>query len=166
MQAEPLYKLLSEHGIEYECCEHPAVFTCEEAERLVPDMEGAKTKNLFLRDRKGKRHFLVVVGYEKSVDLNALSKEIGCSKLSLGSAERLADRLGVVPGSVTILALMNDPEHQVELILDKSIAQAAAVRAHPLVNTATISLSRRALDRFLAVTGHEKNVLEVPGRHG
>jgi Ala-tRNA(Pro) deacylase len=164
MQPEPLYKLLADNGIEYEVCEHPAVFTCDEAERLVPDMEGTETKNLFLRDRKAKRHFLVVVGYEKSVDLNALSKVLECSKLSLGSVQRLADRLGVVPGSVTILALMNDPNQQVELVLDEPIDQADALRCHPLVNTATVSLKRDGLDSFLKVTGHEARVVNVPER--
>jgi Ala-tRNA(Pro) deacylase len=164
MQPEPLYKLFADNGIEYDVCEHPAVFTCDEAERLVPEMEGTKTKNLFLRDRKGKRHFLVVVGYHKSVDLKALSDVIECSKLSLGSAQRLADRLGVIPGSVTILALMNDPDHQVELVLDEPIAQADALRCHPLVNTATVSLKRDGLESFLNVTGHRPKVVDVPAR--
>ena len=59
-----IFRFLEENGIAYERCDHPAVFTCEEAERVVPPMEGAKTKNLFVRDKKGRRHFLVVVGYE------------------------------------------------------------------------------------------------------
>ncbi|MFA5507686.1 MAG: prolyl-tRNA synthetase associated domain-containing protein [Vulcanimicrobiota bacterium] len=164
MQVEPIYDLFARYGIEYQRCEHPAVFTCEEAERLVPEMDGVKTKNLFLRDRKGTRHFLVVVGYEKNVDLNTLSKVIGCSKLSLGSAERLADRLDVIPGSVTILALLNDADHQVELFLDTPIAEAHALCCHPLVNTATVSLTRPALDRFLSVTGHRPVVIDVPAR--
>lgn len=165
MLAQPLYDLFSRHGIDYDLSEHPAVFTCEEADQHVPEMDGAKTKNLFLRDRKGTRHFLVVVGYEKSVDLNALSKVIGCSKLSLGSAERLADRLGVIPGSVTILALMNDPEHQVELFLDRPIAEADSLCCHPLVNTATVCVTRPALDQFLSVTGHRPTVVDVPARN-
>ena len=106
MLAQPLYDLFSRHGIDYDLSEHPAVFTCEEAEQHVPEMDGAKTKNLFLRDRKGTRHFLVVVGYEKSVDLNALSKVIGCSKLSLGSAERLADRLAVSYTHLTLPTIL------------------------------------------------------------
>ena len=164
MQAQPLYDFFSRHGIDYELCEHPAVFTCGEAEAHVPEMEGAKTKNLFLRDRKGTRHFLVVVGYDKSADLNALSKVLGCSKLSLGSPQRLADRLGVIPGSVTILALLNDTERQVELVLDKPIDEADSLCCHPLVNTATVSLRRAELDRFLELTGHRPRVVDVPAR--
>ena len=164
MQAEPLYALFREHEIELDVVEHPAVFTCEEAERWVPDVEGLPTKNLFLRDRKGERHFLVVVGDEKSVDLKALSQVLGCSKLSLGSADRLQRCLGVSPGSVTLLALMNDSEKQVELILDRPMYEAASLRCHPLVNTATVSLKREQLETFLGVTGHRIRVAEVPAR--
>lgn len=159
-----IYDFLQEHQVAYERYDHPAVFTCEEAERLVPDIDAAKTKNLFVRDRKGKRHFLVVVGYEKSVDLNALSKVLGCSKLSLGSEQRLSTHLGVKPGSVTILALMNDTENNVELVFDIPISEAVALRCHPLINTATLSLTRQDLNRFLEVTGHQLTTVDVPAR--
>lgn len=159
-----IYQFLAEHQVGYQRYDHPAVFTCEEAERLVPDMPAAKTKNLFLRDRKGKRHFLVVVGYEKQVDLAALSKVLPCSRLSMGSPERLKARLGVEPGSVTILALANDANNEVELVFDQPIAEADAVRCHPLVNTATLLLKSPELKRFLEATGHQPTILDVPAR--
>jgi Ala-tRNA(Pro) deacylase len=68
-----IYRFLARHDIEHERHDHPPVFTCEEGSRLVPDLPATRTKNLFLRDRKGRRHFLVVVGYERAVDLKALS---------------------------------------------------------------------------------------------
>ncbi len=166
MTENELYDFLSQHQVTYQRYEHPAVFTCEEAERWVPEIPAAKTKNLFVRDRKGKRHFLVVVGYDKQVDLNRLGEALGCSRLSLGSAHRLEERLGVQPGSVTILALANDTEHHVELVLDEPISRAEAVRCHPLVNTATLSLDRENLERFLNTTGHPPTVVEVPARSG
>jgi Ala-tRNA(Pro) deacylase len=82
-----IYQFLADHDIEYERHDHPPVFTCEEAIRLVPPLPAAKTKNLFLRDRKGGRHFLVAVGYEKAVDLKALASLLGVSKLGFASAE-------------------------------------------------------------------------------
>lgn len=159
-----IYAFLQEHHIDYEKYDHPAVFTCEEADRLVPPMAAARTKNLFVRDRKGARHFLVVVGYEKSVDLKALSALVGADRLLLGSAERLQRYLGVEPGSVTILGLANDRENQVEVIFDRSIAAAESLRCHPLVNTATLAISRQGIERFLAATGHPVQALDVPGR--
>lgn len=80
-----IYQFFAKHNIEYERHDHPAVFTVEDAKRLVPPLQGAKTKNLLLRDKKGRRHVLVVVGQDKSVDLKALSKLLGSSRLSLAS---------------------------------------------------------------------------------
>jgi Ala-tRNA(Pro) deacylase len=116
-----IFRFLEENGIAYERCDHPAVFTCEEAERLVPAMEGAKTKNLFVRDKKGRRHFLVVVGYEKIVDLKSLSSLMDLSSMSMASPDRLKRYLAVDPGSVTILAVINDTEKKVEVVFDRAL---------------------------------------------
>jgi Ala-tRNA(Pro) deacylase len=159
-----LIAFLDTHGVSYERHDHPAVFTCEEARRWVPPMEAAETKNVFLRDRKGKRHFLVVVGYDKSVDLKALAPLLQADKLSLGSAERLQKFLAVEPGSVTILAVFADREHAVEVVFDTPIAQAAALRCHPMVNTATLAVPQSDIARFLQATGHQLTVLDVPAR--
>jgi len=159
-----IYSFLSLHSIGYDRHEHPPVFTCEQAEELVPPMAAARTKNLFLRDRKGTRHFLVVVGYHKSVDLKKLTPLLGADKLALGTAERMLEFLGVEPGSVTILGLANDRETRVEVVFDESIAAAASLRCHPLVNTATLAISAGDIRRFLEVTGHSLRVLDVPGR--
>jgi Ala-tRNA(Pro) deacylase len=159
-----IYAFLDQHGIAYQRYDHPPVFTCEEAERWVPEMPAAKTKNLFLRDRKGKRHFLVVVGYHKSVDLKSLSTLLQSDRLVLGSAERLGEYLGVEPGSVTILALANDAERRVEVVFDADIAAAESLRCHPLVNTATLSITRVGIERFLQATGHSLEVVDIPAR--
>ncbi len=157
-----LETFLEELGIRYDRYEHPAVFTCDEARQWVPDMLATPTKNLFLRDRKGRRHFLVVVGYEKSVDLRSLAHMLEVDRLLLGSERRLQQYLGVSPGSVTLLALMNDLQNQVEVVLDEPIAQAPQLRCHPLVNTATLALQQEAIRRFLQATGHTPRVLDVP----
>ncbi len=141
-----IFRFLEENGIAYERCDHPAVFTCEEAERLVPPMEGAKTKNLFARDKKGRRHFLVVVGYEKTVDLKSFSSLMGPSSLAMASADRLKRYLGVDPGSVTILAVINDQ----------------SFLCHPLINTSTLAISKQGFQRFQELTGHEVIVQDVP----
>lgn len=159
-----IYQFLAEHGIEYERHDHPPVFTCEEAERLVPPMPAAKTKNLFLRDRKGRRHFLVVVGYEKAVDLKALTSLLGVSKLGFASPARLEKYLGVDPGSVSILGLVNDVDGEVEVVVDEDLWEAEALRCHPLVNTSTLVIAREDMQRFLDLTGHRVRVLDVPGR--
>lgn len=159
-----IYQFLAEHDIEYERHDHPPVFTCEQADRLVPPLPAAKTKNLFVRDRKGRSHFLVVVGYEKVVDLKALSSLLGVSKLSLASPERLRRYLGVDPGSVTILGVVNDPDKEVEIIMDEGLWDSKAFRCHPLVNTSTLVISKEDLQRFLDTTGHKIRILNIPGK--
>lgn len=157
------YRFLVKNHIEYERHDHPPVYTVEEARRLVPPLSAAKTKNLFLRDKKGKRHFLVVVPAEKRVDIKALPQAVGSDRLSFGSANRLKKYLGVEPGSVTLFAIFNDPRHAVELIVDENLWEAEAFQFHPLVNTSTLVISRENLRRFIAKTGHGVSILKVPG---
>lgn len=159
-----IFQFLDGHGIAYERHDHPAVFTCEEANRLVPPLPAAKTKNLFIRNKKGKRHFLVVVGHEKSVDMKALSKVLQAGGLSFGSPRRLHKYLGVDPGAVSLLGLVNDMAGAVELIVDQDLWKEKAVQCHPLVNTSTLVVPKEGLERFLAATGHRASLLEVPGR--
>ncbi len=158
------YQYLDEHQIEYERYDHPPVYTVDDVKRLVPPLPAAKTKNLFLRDHKGRRHFLVIVPADKRVDIKALNALIGASRLSFGSADRLRKFLGVDPGSVTIFALVNDPDHSVELIIDEILWTQQAFQFHPLINTATLVISNDNLKQFLASTGHDVRTLGVPSQ--
>jgi Ala-tRNA(Pro) deacylase len=162
MDTSTFFAFLDEHAIAYQRCDHPAVYTVEEAARLVPPLPGAKTKNLFLRDKPGRRHFLVCVPAAKQVDLKLLSDVVGAARLSLGSAGRLRQHLGVEPGAVTLLAVFNDPAHGVDLFVDEDLWQADAFQFHPLVNTATLVLSREAVARFVELTGHRMHLVRVP----
>jgi len=153
---------LREHAIAATCHEHPAVMTVEESERLVPKMPGAKTKNLFLRDRKGLRHFLVTVPHDIAVDLDQLGAALGAGRLGFASSERLRKHLGLTPGAVSLLGLVNDDARAVEFVIDRALWEADAVHAHPLVNTATMVVLHADLERFLAATGHAPRVIDVP----
>jgi len=161
-----IYEFLHQHGITYERYDHPPVYTCDEANELCPEMpaEATKTKNLFLRDKKGKRHFLITVSDEKSVDLKALKELLGLSKIGFASPARLQKYLGLQPGSVTVLGVLNDIKHMVEVIIDEVVWQAEAIRCHPLVNTSTLIISQNNLRRFLELAGHTARVLDVPAR--
>jgi Ala-tRNA(Pro) deacylase len=157
-----LASCLDGHGIEAARYDHPPVMTVEESERLVPQLPGAKTKNLFLRNRKGDRHLLVTVPHDVAVDLAALGAQIGAGRLGFASADRLLKHLGITPGSVSLLALVNDASHAVEFVIDRRLWEADAVHAHPLVNSATMVLPHRELERFLAATGHDVRIIDVP----
>jgi Ala-tRNA(Pro) deacylase len=160
----PLFTLLRAHDIAYERCDHPPVFTSDEAERLIPQLPGATAKSLFLRDAQSQRRLMVVVPFSKRVDMGRLAALLELRKLKFGSAEELQASLGIAPGSVSLLALVNDPDRRVELVIDETVWQAGALQCHPLVNTATLVLSRAGLHRFLSATGHAPRVLDVPAR--
>ena len=142
--------------------EHPAVHTIDEALIHVPAMPGLMVKNLFVRDEKGRRHFLVIVPFDKRVDLAALGRLLPTSKLSMASPERLLRHLGITPGAVSLFALIHDSAQAVELVLDQAAWDADSVQAHPLRNTATGALSHAAVVDFLAHTGHVPRILNIP----
>ena len=149
---------LEVHGIEVECHRHPPVMTVEESLRLVPRLPGTKTKNLFQRDRKGWRHFLVTLPHDLAVDLGTPGECLDAGKLGFASVEGLQSHLGIAPGSVSFLALANDPMHAVEFVIDRSLWETDALHAHPLVNSATMVVTYAALEQFLAATGHVPRV--------
>lgn len=158
------FSYLESHDIAYERHDHPAVYTIEEADRLVPPLPAAKTKNLFLRDSKGRRHFLTIVSGDKQVDTKGLQAVLGTSRLSFGSPRRLKEYLGIEPGAVSLFAVVNDTEQKVEVIVDKDIWSSSAFQFHPLVNTSTLVVSKQGVVRFLESTGHVPQVVEVPER--
>lgn len=157
-----LEEFLVLHGFVFERYEHPAVMTVAESESLALDLPGAKTKNLFLRDKKGSKYFLVTIPAALSVNLKQLGALLGVVGLSFASPERLLTHLGVTPGSVTMLGLVNDTAHNVQFVIDQALWDASAVQAHPLINTATMVVPHADLIRFLAVTGHEPQIISVP----
>ncbi|HSO20308.1 MAG TPA: prolyl-tRNA synthetase associated domain-containing protein [Desulfosarcina sp.] len=159
-----IYSFLDKHQIAYERHDHPPVFTCEDVNRLVPELPGCKTKNLFICDNKGRQHFLVTVPDEKSVDLKSLGEALAVKKLRFASADRLQKHLNLEPGSVTILGVMNDRAGSVNVVVDKAVWEADALQCHPLVNTATLVIRLDHVRRFLDATGHAATVLDVPAR--
>ena len=157
-----LYEFLNRNNIEYERHDHPPVFTVEDVHRLTPNLPGAKTTNLFFLDKKGNRHFLIVVSADKRVNLKTLPNALESSKISFGSPDRLMKLLGITPGSVSLLAIVNDQGKKVEVIIDKSLWTSEAFQFHPLVNTSTLVISKDNIKKFLTATGHEVKFLDVP----
>lgn len=145
---------LNANQFTYQRIEHPAVFTCAEADQYHAGVAAVSTKNLFLCDKKARRFFMAVTDCEKTVNLDELSTQLGVSRLRFGSEENLGKLLGVTRGSVTMMALANDIEHLVELWIDSEIWQGENFLCHPLVNTATLVLTKAELEHFFRLTGH------------
>jgi Ala-tRNA(Pro) deacylase len=156
-----LEAFLRQHGVTFACHAHPPVFTCEEERRHVPESGSARTKNLFLRDRRARRHLLLVTTCEKTVSIAAFAETVAADRLSFASPERLQRFLGVEPGSVTVLGLINDSDRAVELFVDADVWEAPSIHAHPLRNDATLVIDHDGLLKFLAATGHAATVVRV-----
>ncbi len=162
---EPLYtpeKLLlalADLGLKTSTLYHEAVFRVGEGDDIKSQLPGAHTKNLFLKDDKGQL-WLISAEQSTTINLKTLPKTIGSGRLSFGSEERLYNALGVRPGSVTALGLINDPERKVRFLLDKALADADIVNFHPLTNTATTALPQADFRAFIASLGRELKIID------
>lgn len=145
--------------------EHPAVFTVEESEKIDREMPGGHTKNLFLKDAKG-RLFLVVAEARASIDMKSLHKVLDCARLSFGKPELLMAVLGITPGSVTAFSVINDRTAQVTAIIDETLMGFDTLNCHPLVNTATTNIARDDLLKFMRATGHDPRIVKLPAVAG
>ena len=150
---------MTAQGLAFDNHEHPAVFRVEEGLELKASMPGAHTKNLFLKDKKGAL-WLISARQDTAVDLKRAPKTFGSDRLSFGNETLLYETLGVRPGSVTALGLINDPDHRVTFVLDRVLWDAAIVNFHPLTNTATTALTQAGFRRFLSLIGRTPLVID------
>lgn len=151
---DALFARLDALGVAHTTVRHRPVFTVEEGADLKAAMPGGHSKNLFLKDKKGQLFLLCALG-GAAIDLNAVSKLIGAGRFSFGNAELLLRHLGVEPGSVTIFALINDPERAVTLILDEGLLAHNPIYFHPLKNDASTGVSPEGLLKFIHSLGRE-----------
>jgi Ala-tRNA(Pro) deacylase len=150
---------MAANGVAQTTHDHPAVFRVDEGHELKVAMPGAHTKNLFLKDKKS-RLWLISARQDTVVDLKRAPKTIGSDRLSFGSETLLYETLGLTPGSVTALGLINDTERRVSFVLDKALWDADIVNFHPLTNTATTALAQDDFRRFLTLIGREPVVVD------
>lgn len=160
-EEEPVYARLAELGISYDRHEHPPVFTAEEAQSHWAEIDAQHCKNLFLRNQKGSRHYLVILEVTKRADLRKVAEQIGDGKLSFASADRLMTHLGVTPGSVSPFGLIHDGERHVQVFLDRALSLAARISFHPNINTRTIVLTFADFERFLTAGGHRRRFIDA-----
>jgi Ala-tRNA(Pro) deacylase len=151
---QAVYAALDGLGIACTRHEHPPVFTVEQAEQHWRDIDATHCKNLFLRNKKGTAHYLVVVERSRPVDMKRLTLQLGEDRLSFASPERLATHLGLSAGAVSPFGIINDRDHAVTVVLDEGLRSASRVAFHPNVNTATIALTFTDFERFLASHGN------------
>jgi len=156
---QKVYEVLERLGISYIRHEHSPVFTVEEAEKHWENISGAHCKNLFLRNKKGNRHYLVILESSKQADIKALTKKLGEDRLSFASGERLVRYLGLETGAVSPFGLINDSKKEVQIVIDQDLKKEERINFHPNVNTATVGIDFRDFERFLAWCGNSIHYL-------
>jgi Ala-tRNA(Pro) deacylase len=149
-----LYALLDQMAISYEYHEHPPLATINDAIIHWKDYNSGRCKNIFFRNHKGNRHYLVILEHLRLLDIHDLEKRLRQGKLTFASDERLKKRLGLEPGSVSPFGLINDTEKNVHLFIDEKLQESERLAFHPNVNTATLVISKTDFLRFLDHTGN------------
>ena len=158
---DAVFERLRALGIEYETYEHPPAATVEEAIGHWAGIDATHCKNLFLRNQKGDRHYLLIALHTKRVNLRAVANQIGDGKLSFASPERMKTYLGVAPGSVSPFGLIHDGEQHVRVFLDRDLRTASRISFHPNVNTITLTTSFADFERFLAACGNRVKYVDI-----
>lgn len=157
------YEVLEELGIPFERVDHEAAFTMEACEEVDRVLGVEMCKNLFLTNAQKSAFYLLMLPGKKVFKTKYLSKQIGSARLSFAGEEYMRELLGVTPGSATVLALMNDKEHRVRLLIDEDLLKEDYVGCHPCINTSSLRLKTRdLLEIFLPAAGHEPIFVELP----
>jgi Ala-tRNA(Pro) deacylase len=157
----PVAVRLKALGIACERHEHPPVATVEQATEHWAGIDAAHCKNLFLRNQKGDRHYLVILLHSKKADLRRVADQIGDGRLSFASPERLMTHLGLTPGSVSPFGLIHDAKHQVRVAIDRDLKSAARLSFHPNINTRTYVIAGPDFLRFLDDCGNPVQYVDV-----
>jgi Ala-tRNA(Pro) deacylase len=162
MNGDPkLYQVLKELSIPFDYYGHPPVPTVEEARKYWKDIEATHCKNLFFRNHKGDRHYLVIIEYSHDLRIRDLELRLKQGKLSFASDQRMAKYLGLTPGSVSPFGLINDHEKHVHLFLDENLKKSERISFHPCINTASIVVPYAGFEKFLAWTGNSYEFLKL-----
>jgi Ala-tRNA(Pro) deacylase len=156
-----VYAALDAAGIPYQRLEHPPVFTAEQAAEHWAGVDATQCKNLFLRNKKGNHHYLVVLEISKQADLRYLAKLVHDDRLSFGSPERLMAKLGLTPGSVSPFGLLNDHDRSVRVLIDKDLRKSQRVIFHPNINTASVVVAWSHFETFLEARGNVVSYVNV-----
>ncbi|MBQ5613970.1 MAG: prolyl-tRNA synthetase associated domain-containing protein [Tidjanibacter sp.] len=158
---QKVFDWLTEHNINYSWYEHPEAPTIEIARRYWHADGSKHCKNLFFRNHKGNRHYLVVFDCDKSMAIHDLEHLLHQGKLSFASPERMERWLGLQPGSVSPFGLINDPENHVHLFLDESLKEQTSLSFHPNDNRATVVIERAEFEKYLTLVGNTYEYIKL-----
>ncbi len=156
-----VYDILDDLNIPFEYHQHPPAPTIEEAKKYWKDLDAAHCKNIFFRNHKGKKHYLVILDYRQALNIRDLEQRLKQGKLSFASEKRMEKYLDLKPGSVSPFGLINDKENHVHVFLDKNLLEAEKISFHPNLNTASLIISKEDFLRYMKWTGNSYEFLEL-----
>ncbi|MHA2336350.1 MAG: prolyl-tRNA synthetase associated domain-containing protein [Candidatus Hodarchaeales archaeon] len=156
-----VYKFLDDNQIEYKIHSHQPVYTVEQAKKLRSDIQGMHSKNLFIKDSKKKRYYLLTTPADKKIDLKDISKVVYAKKLSLANQDALKLYLGVDPGAVSPLGLINDNENKVEYLLDSEVWEASIVNFHPNNNSKSLEFSNSNFRKLVPLLNKNYKIVQI-----
>lgn len=156
-----LYQLLDNLNIKFDYYPHPPAPTIEEARKYWVDIEATHCKNLFFRNHKGNKHYLVVLDCNQALDIRDLEQRLKQGKISFASEQRMEKYLGLKPGSVSPLGLINDTENHVHLFLDENLKNSQRISFHPNINTASLVFAFDDFMTFLENTGNTYEFIQL-----
>ena len=155
-----LLELLREKRMDFQIHEHEPLFTVEDSENLRGQIEGAHTKNLFFKNKKN-NFFLFSCDENAKIDIKRFSKSIDAKNLSFANQEYLLQYLGIKPGSVSPLALLNDNDQNVAFYLDEKLFESELINFHPLINTSTITIKTSDFISFFLENNKKINIFSL-----
>ncbi len=158
---QEVYQVLDELSVSFDYYEHPPTPTVEEARKYWTDREATYCKNLFFRNHKGNRHYLVVLEYSQALDIRDLEKRLKQGKISFASEQRLEKYLGLKPGSVSPLGLINDKEHHVHVFFDRKLQQAQKISFHPNDNRVSLVIPATGFWRYMNWTNNTYEFIQL-----
>jgi len=162
MRGQPeLYELLEKLGISFEYHEHPPVATIEDAKIHWRDLNSGRCKNIFFRNHKGDRHYLVILEHLRQLNIRDLEQRLKQGKLTFASDQRLKNYLGVEPGSVSPFGLINDKDHHVHLFIDEKLDEYERLSFHPNINTASLVVNKSDFLKFLRYLGNSYEFIRL-----
>ena len=162
MNGDPkLYEILKKLEITFEYYEHPPAPTIEEAIIYWKDLEATHCKNLFFRNHKGNRHYLVILEHTRQLDIHDLEKRLKQGKISFASEQRMMKYLGITPGSVSPFGLINDINHQVYVFFDEHLKKSSKISFHPNINTASLVIQLKDFLKFMEWSGNGYEFIQL-----
>ena len=155
-------KKLQELGITYDVVEHPPAFTTEQADSYIEGLEGVRTKSMFLTNKKKTQYYLLIMDDQRPLDMDDFREQVGANRIRIASAESLAEKMQLLPGTVSPFGLLNNDEKDILVYFDKDIVSEEIMTFHPNTNEKTIFIKTQDLFRFLDSIGFTYEFLTLP----